>query len=41
MGDNLGVAVSMTVIMILAGFVFCSVSAYMAGLGVQLRIGTR
>ena len=30
--DNLGVAVSMTVIMILAGFVFCSVSAYMAGL---------
>ncbi len=30
--DNLGVAISMTVIMILAGFVFCSVSAYMAGL---------
>ena len=29
---NLGVAASMTVIMILAGFVFCSVSAYMAGL---------
>lgn len=29
---KLGVAASMTVIMILAGFVFCSVSAYMAGL---------
>jgi putative OPT family oligopeptide transporter len=29
---NLGVAAAMTVIMILAGFVFCSVSAYMAGL---------
>jgi putative OPT family oligopeptide transporter len=29
---NLGVALAMTVIMILAGFVFCSVSAYMAGL---------
>jgi putative OPT family oligopeptide transporter len=29
---NLGVAVAMTVIMILAGFVFCSVGAYLAGL---------
>ncbi len=29
---NLGVALSMTIIMIFAGFVFCSVSAYMAGL---------
>ena len=29
---NLGVAVAMTIIMILAGFVFCSVSGYMAGL---------
>ena len=29
---NLGVAAAMTVIMILAGFVFCSVSGYMAGL---------
>jgi len=29
---DLGVAVTMTVIMIVAGFVFCSVSAYMAGL---------
>lgn len=30
--DNLGVASAMTIIMILAGFIFCSVSAYMAGL---------
>lgn len=30
--DNAGVAVTMTVIMIVAGFVFCSVSAYLAGL---------
>lgn len=30
--DNLGVAATMTIIMILAGFIFCSVSAYMAGL---------
>ncbi len=30
--DNLGVAAAMTVIMILAGFVFCSVGAYLAGL---------
>jgi putative OPT family oligopeptide transporter len=29
---NLGIAVTMTLIMIVAGFVFCSVSAYMAGL---------
>jgi putative OPT family oligopeptide transporter len=29
---NLGIAIAMTVIMIVAGFVFCSVSAYMAGL---------
>jgi putative OPT family oligopeptide transporter len=29
---DLGIAVTMTVIMIVAGFVFCSVSAYMAGL---------
>ena len=29
---TLGVALAMTIIMILAGFVFCSVSAYMAGL---------
>ena len=29
---NLGVAAAMTVIMIFAGFVFCSVGAYMAGL---------
>jgi putative OPT family oligopeptide transporter len=29
---NLGVAAAMTVIMILAGFVFCSVGAYLAGL---------
>jgi putative OPT family oligopeptide transporter len=29
---DFGVAVTMTVIMIVAGFVFCSVSAYMAGL---------
>jgi putative OPT family oligopeptide transporter len=29
---NLGIAVTMTVIMIVAGFIFCSVSAYMAGL---------
>lgn len=30
--DTFGVAATMTIIMILAGFVFCSVSAYMAGL---------
>lgn len=30
--SNFGVALTMTIIMILAGFVFCSVSAYMAGL---------
>ena len=29
---HLGIAVTMTLIMIVAGFVFCSVSAYMAGL---------
>jgi putative OPT family oligopeptide transporter len=29
---DLGIAVTMTLIMIVAGFVFCSVSAYMAGL---------
>ena len=29
---NLGVATAMTIIMILAGFVFCSVGAYLAGL---------
>jgi putative OPT family oligopeptide transporter len=29
---NLGVAAAMTIIMILAGFVFCSVGAYLAGL---------
>ena len=30
--DNLGVSLPMTIIMIVAGFLFCSVSAYMAGL---------
>jgi putative OPT family oligopeptide transporter len=30
--DNFGIAATMTLIMIVAGFVFCSVSAYMAGL---------
>ncbi|HEU4623570.1 MAG TPA: oligopeptide transporter, OPT family [Steroidobacteraceae bacterium] len=30
--DNLGVATAMTIIMILAGFVFCSVGGYLAGL---------
>ena len=29
---HLGIAITMTIIMIVAGFVFCSVSAYMAGL---------
>jgi hypothetical protein len=31
--DNLGVSLLMTIIMIVAGFVFTSVSAYMAGTG--------
>jgi putative OPT family oligopeptide transporter len=30
--DNLGVGIAMSVIMVVAGFLFCSVSAYMAGL---------
>jgi putative OPT family oligopeptide transporter len=30
--DNLGVGLAMSVIMVVAGFLFCSVSAYMAGL---------
>jgi len=30
--DNAGVAMTMTLIMIVAGFIFCSVSAYLAGL---------
>jgi putative OPT family oligopeptide transporter len=30
--DNIGVSLPMTIIMIVAGFLFCSVSAYMAGL---------
>ncbi|HEX6639382.1 MAG TPA: oligopeptide transporter, OPT family [Steroidobacteraceae bacterium] len=32
MGGSVGVALTMSVIMIIAGFLFCSVSAYMAGL---------
>jgi putative OPT family oligopeptide transporter len=30
--DNLGVGIAMSLIMVVAGFLFCSVSAYMAGL---------
>ena len=30
--DNVGVGLAMSVIMVMAGFLFCSVSAYMAGL---------
>src|SRR4029078_1326592 len=30
--DSVGVGIAMSVIMVVAGFLFCSVSAYMAGL---------